>query len=185
MRILGAISISILILFFVTSAPAYSQDQDEARPGQAQEEKDKARHEDKATKQDENKHEQEQPGARQEEHPGKPEAAPPKREQGEQRQQMERDNHQHPVQAQHGKRIPDDKFRASFGPQHTFLVQRTQVINVSQPVIVYSGYSFELVDVWPAEWAFDDPCYVDFVDDEYFLFDTFHPGVRIALIVIG
>jgi hypothetical protein len=171
-------------MLFVTSAPAYSQDQDATRPGQAQEEKDKARHDDKATKQDESKHEQEQPGARQEEHPGKPEAAPPKREQGEQRQQMERE-HQHPAQVQRGKRIPDDKFRASFGPQHTFLVQRTQIINVSQPTIVVSGFSFLLIDAWPAEWAFDDPCFIDFVDDEYFLFDTLHPGIRIAVIVIG
>jgi hypothetical protein len=108
------------------------------------------------------------------------------RPQHEQRQppQTER-NERRPVQAQRGKRIPDDRFRSSFGPQHTFRVQRAQVINVSQPVIVVGGYSFEFLDPWPADWAFDDPCYIDYADDEYFLFDTMHPGMRIALIVVN
>jgi len=56
---------------------------------------------------------------------------------------------------------------------------------VSQPVVVYSGYSFQLVDAWPVDWGFDDDCYIDYVDGEYFLFNAFHPGVRIAVFVIG
>ena len=36
----------------------------------------------------------------------------------------------------------------------------------------------------PAEWTYDDDCYVDYVDGEYFLFDLRHPGVRIALMVV-
>jgi hypothetical protein len=52
------------------------------------------------------------------------------------------------------------------------------------PGFFYGGYSFVLVDAWPAEWAYDDDCYVDYVDGEYFLFDLRHPGVRIALMVV-
>ena len=58
-------------------------------------------------------------------------------------------------------------------------------MNVSQPVVVYGGYSFQLVDAWPSDWSYDDDCYIDDVDGEYFLFDAFHPGVRIAVFVIG
>ena len=88
--------------------------------------------------------------------------------------------HEHPA----GKsvRIPDDKFRASFGRQHTVVIRRP-VIVVGRPRFQYSGYWFEIVDPWPAEWAYTDDCYVDYVDGEYFLFNVLHPGVRIALFV--
>jgi hypothetical protein len=191
MKIIGAIGTTILFLFFVASTPVFSQEReeskpDEAKPAHQQEEKDKAKAEEKA-KHEEGKHQEEQPGARQDEHRGQPEATrEEKKEQKEQRpeQRMERGNQQRPVHAQ-GKHIPDDKFRAHFGRQHTFHVQRTQIINNPQPVIVYGGYSFELIEPWPAEWAFDDDCYIDYVDDEYFLFDVFHPGIRIAVFVVG
>jgi hypothetical protein len=83
-----------------------------------------------------------------------------------------------------GRRISEDQFRSHFGREHTFHVQRTQVVNVSQPVVVYGGYSFQLIDPWPAEWAFDDDCYIDEVDGEYFLFDVLHPGIRIAVFIV-
>ena len=52
------------------------------------------------------------------------------------------------------------------------------------PRFQYSGYWFEIVDPWPAEWLYTDDCYIDYVDGEYFLFDLLHPGVRIALFVV-
>jgi hypothetical protein len=79
--------------------------------------------------------------------------------------------------------IPDDKFRSNFGRSHTVKVQRTTVIE-GQQGFVYSGYSFVFVDPWPAEWAYTDDCYVDYIDGEYFLFNLLHPGVRIALFVV-
>jgi len=81
------------------------------------------------------------------------------------------------------ERIPDDKFRAHFGREHHF--------RVSQPVIVenrsrfqYSGYWFEFIDVWPADWSYSDDCYVDYIDGQYFLFNVLHPGIRVALVVV-
>ena len=53
-----------------------------------------------------------------------------------------------------------------------------------QPHFQYGGYNFELVDAWPADWAYTDDCYIDYIDGEYFLFDLLHPGVRIALFVV-
>lgn len=90
-----------------------------------------------------------------------------------------------PAEAQRGKRIPDDRFRASFGPRHTFRLRRQEVINTPRPVITYGGYSFELLDPWPAEWSFDEDCYIDYVDDQYYLFNPAHAGMRVALIVVN
>lgn len=186
MRILGSLCAVTLFLFLFLLAPAPSYSQEESKPGQPQEEKDKARHDDNAAKPDKGKQTEAPPAARQEERRTQPEASrPQERQQQEQRpaQNMQR-NQQRPA-AQQGKHIPDDQFRAHFGRQHTFHVQRAQVVNVSQPVIVYGGYSFQLVEAWPADWGFDDDCYVDYVDGEYFLFDALHPGMRIAVFVIG
>jgi hypothetical protein len=99
------------------------------------------------------------------------------------RQEMGRDQN-HPA-ADRGRRIPDNQFRSHFGREHTFHVQRTEIVNVSQPTVVYGGYSFQLVDAWPSDWGYDDNCYIDYVDGEYFLFDMLHPGVRIAVVVVG
>ena len=190
MKTLGTVSKAVILLLIAGSLGVYAQNGADARPGQTQEEKDKAKANDKdkdkardkAAQQDE-KRDREQPGAKQDERRDRQQE---QKEQGsDQRsdQRMERNEHQHPMAGKQGKHIPDDKFRANFGRQHTFKVQRTQVINVAQPVIVYGGYNFQLVEAWPADWGFDDDCYVDYVDGQYFLFNAFHPGVRIAVFV--
>ncbi len=132
--------------------------QDEAKPQKQEQEQDK----DKAGRTEDNRAKQEDSkAARQEEQAGKP--------------------------AQHAAgrsaRIPDDKFRASFGRQHTFVVNRPTVVG-GQPHFQYGGYSFAIVDAWPVGWAYTDQCYIDYIDGEYFLFDLLHPGVQIALVVL-
>ena len=82
-----------------------------------------------------------------------------------------------------GGRIPDDKFRAQFGRQHTFKVSRTTTAQ-GQPGFQFGGYTFVIVDAWPAGWVDTDECYVDYVDGEYFLFDLLHPGVGVAIMVV-
>jgi hypothetical protein len=81
-----------------------------------------------------------------------------------------------------GQRIPDDKFRANFGRQHTFRVQ-TQVVQ-GQPRFQYGGYWFGLANPWPGDWAYTDDCYVDYINGEYVLIDLRHPGVEIPLVVV-
>lgn len=78
--------------------------------------------------------------------------------------------------------IPDEKFHSQFGREHRFRVQRTTV--QGDPGFAYGGYSFILVDGWPADWSYSDDCYVDYVNGEYFLFDPLHPGMQIALVVV-
>lgn len=80
-------------------------------------------------------------------------------------------------------RIPEERFRASYGRQHVFHVNRVTVVE-GTPRFVYGGYTFVLVEPWPAGWAYADDCYIDDVDGEYFLFDLLHPGVRIAITVV-
>ena len=95
---------------------------------------------------------------------------------------MHNENEAHARPAGKGGHIPDDKFRSHFGKEHHFHPSRPTVVN-GQPTFVYGGYSFIMVDPWPAEWAYSDDCYIDYVDGEYFLFDVLHPGVRVALFV--
>jgi hypothetical protein len=95
---------------------------------------------------------------------------------------------EHPRPAGKSAHIPDPKFKANFGRQHAFKVNQvitTTTIVPNQTQFVYSGYTFIFLDPWPAGWLFADDCYVDFIDDEYFLIDVFHPGVRVALFVVG
>ena len=83
-----------------------------------------------------------------------------------------------------GGRIPDDTFRANFGRQHTFVVQRPTTVE-GQPRFQYGGYWFTLSDAWPVGWDYTDTCYIDYIDGEYFLFDLAHPGVRLAIVVVS
>lgn len=188
MRILWTITILFAFaLLLAPSTPAFAQDQrdeDKAKPQEQAKPPEPApeRNRSNAGKQGTAAQPQQEQTPPREEHRKQNEASRPSQQTHEGMPQA--GHNQRPVKAQRGKKIPDPKFRASFGRQHTFKVQRTEVINVQQPTIVVGGYSFILVDVWPVEWGFDDPCYIDFVDDEYFLFDDFHPGIRIALFVV-
>jgi hypothetical protein len=94
----------------------------------------------------------------------------------------------HAVPSGKSAHIPDSKFKSSFGRQHSFAVNRvvTQTTVVAgQTQFVYSGYTFVIMDPWPAEWAFTDDCYIDYMNDEYVLVDVVHPGVYIALFVVS
>ena len=42
----------------------------------------------------------------------------------------------------------------------------------------------EVIDVWPPVFSFDDPFFIDEVDEQFFLFDVNHPGVRTLIVVV-
>ena len=52
-------------------------------------------------------------------------------------------------------RIPDDRFRGYFGPEHGFRIYGLPFLALSDgiPTFQYSGYWFSLVDLWPESWA--------------------------------
>lgn len=84
--------------------------------------------------------------------------------------------------------IPDPQFKANFGRQHSFTANRVitgTAIVPGQTQFIMAGYTFVILDPWPAQWLFTDDCYIDFVEGDYFLLDVFHPGMRMALLVVG
>jgi hypothetical protein len=174
MRALRFLNVAILSLLVGSAAALYAQDE--------KQQEDRPRQEEPKPKQDEAKpprHDEAKPAQDRQEQ---------KRE-DQSRDQMKPEGQEHPEQhAEHarpagkGGHIPDEKFKAHFGRGHHFRAQG--VIVQGRPQFQYGGYSFELVDAWPAGWAYTDDCYIDYIDGEYFLFDLLHPGVRIAVFVV-
>ena len=90
-----------------------------------------------------------------------------------------------PQHGQNARHISDHDFRTHLGREHRFAPGRMQVYE-GRPSFSYSGYVFELVDVWPTDWAYDsDDYYVDYFDDEYWLCSFSHPDIRLELIIVG
>jgi hypothetical protein len=80
-------------------------------------------------------------------------------------------------------RIPDDRFRASFGRGHDF--------RMGNPVLVggysrfqYGGFWVGFVQPWPVGWYYTDNVYIDYVDGEYYMYNPYHPGARFAISVV-
>jgi hypothetical protein len=192
MRVFRFLNIAILSVLLGSAAMLCAQDekpqedhppkQEETKPPKAEESKPEemgkpSKQEQKQEQKDEKKQEKEQSHEKampeQQDHPGQPAS--------------HMQGQEHPEQAQaapngRGGHIPDDKFRAHFGRNHTF--RASTVIVSGQPQFQYGGYSFELVDAWPVGWAYTDDCYIDYIDGEYFLFDLLHPGIQVAVIVV-
>lgn len=186
MRAFRFLSLAILAALVASSAAVYAQDE---KP-----QEDKPKQEEPKPKEEPKQQDQTRPETRQDEMKT-PAQEPSKQEKQEQKQEQKQEDRSHEMkpsqqesapQARPGRKsahIPDDKFRAQFGRSHTFVVSRPVMVENS-PGFFYGGYSFVLVDAWPAGWDYNDDCYVDYIDGEYFLFDLRHPGVRIALIVV-
>jgi outer membrane biosynthesis protein TonB len=80
-------------------------------------------------------------------------------------------------------RIPDDRFRANFGREHTFVIR--------EPVMVggfsrfqYGGFWFGFVNPWPVGWYYTDNVYVDYIDGGYYLCNPYYPGARVSISVV-
>ena len=98
-----------------------------------------------------------------------------------QEQNAPRDDRKQAAARGKGQRIPPEKFRASFGREHHFRVARRGDDRRFQ----YGGYWFEVVEVWPAGWSFDDDCYIVEDGDDYYLVDIVHPEIRVLVIVVS
>ena len=190
MRAFRLLNLALLSVLVASSAALYAQDEKQQEDKPRQEEpkrQDEPKRPEEPKQQDEAK-----PASRPDEMktPRSDEAKPSKQEQKQEEKQsrdemkqgrQEQEGHARP--AGKGGHIPDDRFHAQFGRSHTFRAQRPVVVE-GQPRFEYGGYSFVLIDAWPADWAYTDDCYIDYVDGEYFLFDLLHPGMRIALFVV-
>ena len=76
--------------------------------------------------------------------------------------------------------IPEDHFRAHFGREHRFVV-RTVVVE-GRPRFQYDGYWF--VAARPMPWRAEEPVFVDYVDDHYYVCSPAHPGIRISINIL-
>ena len=80
----------------------------------------------------------------------------------------------------HG-RITDDHYRASFGNEHRFRVNRGDYDNRR---FEYGGYSFGFIDPWPSDWYYTDDVYVVYDNGGYYMYDVVHPGIRISVNIL-
>jgi flagellar motor protein MotB len=182
MKLAGIIGTAVLSLTLGAAAPVYAQEEhpQQEEHGQQQEKKaqpEKPAQEQKQAQQEEKKAQQEKPAQQEEK----------KAQQEEKKTQQEKPAVQHEQPAQHASgysgRIPEDRFHANFGREHVFVINRPVIVE-GQPRFQYGGYWFGFSQPWPVGWLYTDNVYVDYVDGGYFLYNPFHPGIRVVIIVI-
>jgi hypothetical protein len=175
MKLVGIIGTAVLSMTLGASSAAYAQDQhdqqDEQKAKTAQDEK-KAQPEkkqaDKNAKPEEKKAQQEnnakpeEKNAKQEQQRA-PEAKPEKQEQ----------------HAGNG-RIPDDRYKANFGREHTFRVSQN---DFRSGRFQYGGYWFGFGGAWPSNWLYTQDVYVIEIDGMYYLCNPMYPGVNLVISV--
>jgi outer membrane biosynthesis protein TonB len=208
MKLTNVLSTAIIFLLPGAIAPAYSQgheqekqpEKQEAKPAQSKQEAKPAQAKQEA-KPAQAKQEAKPAQAKQEAKPAqaKQEAKPAQAKQeaklaqakqeakpAEARQAQTPQHAGNPQQANHAQaaaahgRIPDDRFRASFGSGHTFHVNRSDFAGSSRR-FQYGGFWFAMVNPWPVGWLYTDNVYIDYLNGGYFLCDPVHPGVFLSI----
>jgi hypothetical protein len=189
MKALTTLGIAALLLSLGTIAPAFAQEETHeqaAKPAQQEKEaKPEAQTQQAkpAQQQKQAKPEAQAQQAKQtkQEAPGKTAGQQPQRSAAE--QQKQRAVPALRLSARGSSRIPDDRFRASFGEGHTFVI--------NQPVIVggysrfqYGGYWFGFVQPWPVGWYYTDQVYVNYIDGGYYLCNPYYPSGRVLISVV-
>jgi len=174
MRLLSAIGTAVLSLTMV--APVYAQqeqheqkEEEKAKPAQEEKKAQPA----KPARQEEKSAQQER-SAKPEEKNARPEERNAKQD------QQRRPEAKPEKQEQHagGGRIPDDRYKANFGRDHSFRVSEGDYRNHR---FQYGGYWFGFAGVWPSNWLYSQNVYVVDIDGVYYLCNPMYPGVNIEL----
>lgn len=181
MKSIGITSACALALLLATTIPAQTQEQHE------QEQKERPTQQEEKKAQPEKSAKPEQKPAAEQQKNAKPET---RQQQNNNAKSEEKQAPQHAVQAQpakqaqkgRGGRIPDDRFKASFGQQHKFHVSQADYGRDRH--FQYGGYSFGFVDAWPSNWLYTQDVYVIEIDGVYYLCNAMYPGVNITLSVV-
>lgn len=96
------------------------------------------------------------------------------------KQQRDQDHGHAPVQsADNSRRIPEDRYRADFGRQHTFHVHH------DSDRFDFGGFAFQFQDAWPSAWSDGDDFYIVEIDGVDYLCDARFPDQRIVVIVVS
>jgi cobalamin biosynthesis protein CobT len=189
MKLIGVISTAVLSFAIGATAPVFAQQE---QHDQQEEQKDKPAQDEKKA-QPEKSVKPEEKGA-QPEKSVKPEEKNARQEmnskpaeknaQQEMNSKPEEKNAEarpaQPAQRGGGNRIPDDRYKANFGREHTFHVSQGDYGNRS---FQYGGYSFGFVGAWPSNWLYTQDVFVVDIDGVYYLCNPMYPGVNIALVV--
>jgi len=164
MKLIAVISTAVLSLALGAAALVYAQEQHE----QQEEQKAKPAQDEKKA-QPAKPAQQEEKGAQQRDKNTKPEEK----------------NAQQAKPAPQAKtaagRIPDDRYKANFGREHTFRVTQGDYGNRR---FQYGGYWFGFVGAWPSNWLYTQDVFVVDINGVYYLCNPMYPGVNIALSVI-
>lgn len=172
MKLVGVITTAVLSLTLGVAAPAYAQQeqheqQEEQKAKPAQQEEKKAQPE-KPAKQEE-KGAQEEKNTKQEE----------KTAHEQHTQQAKPEQHVQRAAGNSGGRIPEDRYKANFGRQHTFRVSQAEYSGGRR--FQYGGYWFGFVDSWPSNWLYTQDVFVVEINGMYYLCNPMFPGVNVAL----
>jgi hypothetical protein len=177
MKLAGAISTAVLTLTLGIGIPAYAQqdqhDQQEDKDRAAQE-KDK-----KAQPQKVQKPEEKSAQADKDRKPEEKNAQADKDRRPEENSVQE---HSQPKPEEHARagRIPDDRFKANFGREHSFRVSEGDYRNRR---FQYGGYWFGFESEWPSNWLYTQNVYVIEINGVYYLCNASYPGVNLVLSV--
>jgi hypothetical protein len=167
MRLLSAIGTAVLSLTIV--APVYAQQEQHE-----QKEEEKAKPEEKEKKAQPEKPVKQEQGRAQEEKNTRPEEKNAKQEQQRTPQAKPEKQEQHA----NSRRIPDDRYKANFGREHSFRVSEGDYRNHR---FQYGGYWFGFAGAWPSNWLYTQDVYVIDIDGVYYLCNPVYPGVNVVL----
>jgi len=173
MKLVGVMTTAFLSLTLVAAAPIYAQEQHE----QQEEQKAKPAQDEKKAQPEKSTKQEAKPAAQQEKN-AKPEEKNAKQEDKNTKPAEKAAQQTQRASNNGGGRIPADKFKASFGQQHTFRVSQGDYNNRR---FQYGGYSFGFVDPWPSNWLYTQNVYVIEIDGVYYLCNASFPGVNLVL----
>lgn len=169
----GLISAAVLSLTLVAAAPVYAQDQHEKQEEKAKPEVKKAQSAEKKA-QGEKSAKPEDKGAQQTRNNKQEEKTAQ-----EHAQQAKPEQHAERAASNEGHRIPQDRYKANFGREHTFHVSQSEYNGGRR--FQYGGYWFGFQDAWPSNWLYTQDVFVVEINGMYYLCNPSYPGVNIAL----
>jgi glucan-binding YG repeat protein len=174
MKLVGMIGTAVLSLTLGAAAPVYAQEEHSQQEDKKVQQEKPAQQEEKKA-QEEKKPQQEKPA---------PQEEKKAQQQEEKKPQQEKPAVQHEQQAQRASgnqgRIPDDRYKANFGREHTFRVTQGDFNNHR---FQYGGYWFGFAAPWPGNWLYTQDVFVVDIDGVYYLCNPIYPGVNVELIV--
>jgi|ERR1022692_64789 hypothetical protein len=190
MRLLSVISTSVLALAIAVPVYAQQEQQKEEEKGKPAQENEKkaqpskpAQQNEKNAQQQDKNNKQEEKSAQQQNKNNQQEEKNVQQQNKNNQQEQKNAQQQHAQPAQRaggngGGRIPDDRYKANFGREHTFRVTAGDYGNRR---FQYGGYWFGFEGVWPSNWLYTQNVFVIEIDGMYYLCNPMYPGVNIAL----